>query len=91
MKFRKKNKKAKTAITLGGIVMGLIGWVMAIIFAKEYDKTAVESSEYRAKAIMFAGTLYRKKEMIQEDRWTLDYDKVNCDEAEKFYNGDSTV
>jgi hypothetical protein len=89
--FKKKNKKAKKAITIGGIVMGIIGWVMAIIFANEYDKTAVESSRYRAKAIRFAGTLKRKKELIQADTWTLDYDKEACDEAEIFYDGDCTV
>lgn len=84
----KKNKKEKAIkrLTVGGLVLGLIGWIVAIVTGKKYNAEWKRAFTYKSKAIQYSGTLSRKADMILEDRWTLSYDKQVIEDAKKFYN-----
>ena len=84
----KKNKKEKAIkrLTVGGLVLGLIGWILAVITGKKYNAERIKAFEYRSKAIQYSGTLSRKADMICEDRWTLSCDKQIVEDAKEFYD-----
>lgn len=84
----KKNKKEKAIkrLTVGGLVLGLIGWIIALITGKKYNAAWKKAFEYKSKAIQYSGTLSRKADLICEDRWTLSYDKQNVEDAKEFYD-----